>query len=471
LGLFFAGAARGDVTLPRMFSDHMVLQRDVPLAVWGWAERGEKVRVEIAGRFQTTVADAAGKWRVTLPALSASREAASLTVTGRTVIVVRDVLVGDVWLCSGQSNMETRVFRAHGYEAEKAQADLPRMRMFSVQRAAKAEPQAECNGRWEVTTAQSFGNFSAIAYYFGSALHRSLDVPIGLIKSAWGSTGIEAWTSVEAQRGILPGDGTADRERILNENTPGGLFNGMIAPLAPYGLRGVVWYQGEANSRRKHAALYSVQLAAMINDWRGRWQSALPFVWVQLPEYRAPQTQPVEPSGWVTIREQMRQTLRVPGTGMVVALGYGDENEIHPKAKRGVAERIAAWALSEVYRLPGRVGSGPVFVRADFEDGRAKLSFDHTHGGLVAKGGVLKGFAIAGADRVWRWASASIENDRVVVSHPAIARPAAVRYAWAENPQFSLWNGAGLPAGPFRTDDWVDSVDDPATPRPSTAPR
>jgi sialate O-acetylesterase len=498
--LLAACGARADVRLPAIFSDHMVLQQDEACAVWGWADPGEEVTVTIAGQSKSTKAGNDGRWLVRLGKLKVGGPH-TLTVKGKNSLVVSDVLVGEVWLGSGQSNMAMTVNRAKDYEQEQAAAKLPQLRMFTVERNPQPKPQADCKGRWVVCAPDTVGAFSATAYFFGRRLHQELKVPVGLINSSYGGTAVEAWTSLEAQSKLpeyktiaepwekltaLPYDEAkalaaydrqlaAHKEAVkkakaagkqtprppvrpvdprLNQNHPANLFNGMIAPLIPYTIRGAVWYQGESNAGKPFAHLYGLQLATMIKDWRARWGDEFPFAWVQLPDYRAPQKDPVENSGWTTVREEMLKTLKLPRTGMAITLGLGEANDIHPKNKQDVGVRLAMWALAEVYGKKGVASSGPLLAGHKVRGSEVWLSFKHTDGGLKVPGGDLKGFAIAGEDRRWVRATARVEGDKVVVFSPAVKQPVAVRYAWADNPEFSLFNGAGLPAAPFRTDDW-----------------
>jgi sialate O-acetylesterase len=496
----FAQTALADVKLPAIFSDHMVLQQETTVPVWGWAEPGEEVTVSIAGQSQSTKAGAAGKWSVKLARLKVG-DTLTLTVKGRNTITVQDVLVGEVWLCSGQSNMAMTVNRAKDFDQEKSAANFPKLRMFFEQSAAATEPKEQGRGVWQVCSPETVGNFSATAYFFGREVHQKLGVPVGIINSSVGGTAIEAWTSWDAQKGKaelkqpvfdrwekMQADWTPEKaaaayekqlaayklavakakaggkpepraprkqvEPRLDGNHPANLYNGKISPLIPYAIRGAIWYQGESNAGI--GQLYRLQLTTMIKDWRARWGYDFPFAWVQLPDFHAAQKEPVEDTGWVHVREGMLQTLSLPRTGMAITLGLGEAGDIHPKNKQDVGRRLAFWALGDVYKQKGVAISGPLPDGHKIRGNEVTLSFTHTDGGLVIAqgGGELKGFAIAGADKKWVKAAAKILGDKVVVSSPEVARPAAVRYAWADNPEFSLYNGAGLPATPFRTDDW-----------------
>ena len=491
--------ARADVKLPAIFSDHMVLQQNEDCAVWGWADPGEEVTVTIADKSKSTKAGKDGRWMLKLPELKAGGPH-TLVVKGKNTISVQDVLVGEVWLGSGQSNMGMTVSGSKDFEDEKARASLPRLRMFTVERTAVPTPQSDCKGKWVICAPDTVGPFSAALYFHGRELHAKLGVPMGLINSSWGGTAIEAWISAEAQSGAKfarvhepwakkltePYDeagamaayekqvaahkvavakakaGKAKAPRApqkpldprLNQNRPANLFNGMIAPILPYTIRGAVWYQGEHNSGAPFNDLYGAQLESLIKDWRKRWDEDFAFAWVQLPDFKAPQKDPVENDGWPIIREQMLKTLSVKKTGMAITLGLGEADNIHPKNKQDVGRRLATWALGDVYKQKGVATCGPLPAGHKIRGGEVVISFKHTDGGLKAHGGELKGFAIAGEDKKFIWANAKIDGDKVIVSSPEVKQPAAVRYAWAANPVWSLENGAGLPATPFRTDDW-----------------
>ena len=486
-------AAHADVKLPAVFSDHMVLQRGIPVPVWGWADPGEAVTVSLAGQTRETKAGADRKWSVRLDKLEAGQPL-RLSVKGKNTVTVEDVLVGEVWLCSGQSNMAMRVRAARDFEKEQAAANFPRIRTFTVAAQSAREPQADVKGEWIAASPDTIADFSAAAFFFAREVHKALNVPVGLINSSVGGTAIELWISAEAQRKsaeLKPALALLDRmnaefdsaaaakkyqaaqERwkkaaaeakakgaapprapqdplALQERKAGVgvLFNGMIAPLIPYALRGALWYQGEANSTPDRAGFYQYQLPALVEDWRARWgQGAFPFAWVQLPNFIG------EGRDWPVVREGMLKALRVPQTGMAVAIDIGEPDNIHPQNKQEAGRRLALWALSAVYHQGGPA-SGPLPAGHRIEGGRVVVSFRHTDGGLTAKGGELKEFQIAGADRKWVSAQAKIDGNTVAVSAPEVQKPVAVRYGWANNPACNLYNGAGLPASPFRTDDF-----------------
>jgi len=498
--VLLVNAAPADVTLPALFSDHMVLQQQAAIPVWGWADPGEQVTVTLGDAKQTATAGADGKWSVTLTECQAGGPL-TLVAKGKNAVQVADVLVGEVWLCSGQSNMAMSVSRSANFPEEQAAAEYPQIRMFTVNRVTAETPQERCQGTWQVCTPDTIGNFSATAYFFGRKLHQQLKTPVGLINSSWGGTPVQAWTSLAAQQAlpelqpILDGwdqqiknyDAETAKARYEKQlaawqgqakqakqsgkqppqrprvpvdprespHRPASLYNGMIEPLAPFALRGAIWYQGESNAGGPLANLYGLQLTTMIRNWRQRWgQGDFPFEWVQLPNFRAPQQAPVETSGWVIVQEQMRKTLAVPNTGMAITIDVGEANDIHPKNKQDVGKRLALWALGTTYGKQ-LVYSGPLFTSMAAQDGKIAVRFEHAGEGLKAAGERLKGFAIAGEDRKFVFAEAAIAGpDTIVVSSSEVAQPVAVRYAWAANPDANLFNSAGLPASPFRTDEW-----------------
>jgi len=634
--------------LPALFGDHMVVQRDRPIPVWGWDRPGQTVTVTFDGRSRHTTCDADGRWRVQLPAHRAGASF-DLVVDGSQSVRLRNVAVGEVWFCAGQSNMEWPVKWSSDAARELDRADHPAIRLFTLPKRCAVAPQVDTPGTWHPCTPASVASFSAVAYAFGRDLQRRLELPVGLITAAWSGTGIDAWSSREAlldeplrhammttfvnslqdydaaladyhtrfrawQDAHLPSDpgntgyaagwadpasdtadwpvmqtpctwqsagltfngvvwfrravdippawagrdlvlspgicddydttyfdnvpvgatgretprtwqvprrytvpgtrvkagrhviairildhlggggltgpadrmflapaGAPDTERIEltggwryrvehtfgtvrapgspmpppdpeNPNAPAALFNGMVAPVIPFGIRGVIWYQGEANA--PEAWTYRTLFPNLIGDWRAKWkQGDFPFLFVQLANHQARRDQPVD-SQWAELREAQRVTLQVPHTAMAVAIDIGEADDVHPKNKREVGRRLAQAALAHAYGHTDVVPSGPLYRSHRIADGAIRIGFDGLGGGLVCKGDALTGFAIAGEDRRFVWAEAEIVGDVVVISSPAVPRPAAVRYAWADNPACALYNRAGLPASPFRTDDW-----------------
>ena len=628
--------------LPALFSDNMVVQHGRAIPVWGWSKPGDAVSVELAGVSARTTADGAGAWRVDLPAIGAGGPY-EMKVSGRETITLCNVLAGELWFCSGQSNMEWPLELSNNPQAEIAAADHPRIRLFTVPRRPADRPLDDVHGAWGACDPQNAAKFSAVGYFFGRKLHQELGVPIGLINTSWGGTRAEAWTSIQGLKsepalkdvvaeletpaamtpeqalanyakaradwyrqlpadtgnrgfsegwatpafddsawktmrlpeywqqaghetngvfwfrftvdapakwvgqelrlslgavdksddtyfngervggvswadepnswnmgrvytipaalvkpgknviavrvlsnftgGGLPGPSTEmnlrpqgtssahslplsgvwryaieqDFGRVTtppepqppsNANTATALFNGMIAPLVPYALRGAIWYQGESNAH--DAARYRVLFPRMIRDWREHWkQGDFPFYFVQLANYGS--TELLGKSAWAQLRDSQTQTLSLPNTGMAVSIDIGDDKDIHPRNKQDVGLRLALNALAKTFGK-NIVYRGPVFRSMKVEGGAIRLAFDHA-AGLQASGDI-SGFVIAGSDRRFALAKARIENDAVVVSAPGIDAPVAVRYGWADSPTCTLYNGAKLPAEPFRTDDW-----------------
>ena len=499
-----------ELKLAAVFSDHMVLQCGKAVPVWGWADPGGKITVEFAGQAKAVTADSAGKWQVKLDPMPASAEPRTMVVKstiGNSQSTISDVLVGEVWLGSGQSNMGVSVGGSRDFEKEAAAANLPLIRMFREDSKTAETPQANATGTWVVCSPQTVAGFSAVLYFFGRELRRELKVPVGLINSSLGDTAIQSWIAADVQAKIpelkagLDADVKADAaidwagataryEKTLASwkekaaqakaagqrpaNPPcdplevrnrrgslrgGGLFNGKIAPLIPLAIRGMVWYQGESNTRPAEAGRrYSLQLPLLITDWRTRWGEELPFASVQLANYIP--WPPGNYPGWPLVREAQLKSLRLPHTGMAVAIDIGEADNIHPKNKQDVGKRLALWALGDVYGKKVPATSGPLPAGHEVSGSNLIVTFTHADGGLLAKEGDLKGLVIAGADQQWKPAQARIEGDKVIVSSPDVPQPVAVRYAWSENPDCNLYNGAGLPAAPFRTDAWpVPSAD------------
>jgi len=477
-------------------SDHMILQREKPVAVWGWADAGESVTVAFAGQSKTATADTDGKWMLKLDALKASAEPRTLVVSGKDghKVEVKDVLVGEVWLGSGQSNMAMTVQRSNNFDAEKTAANFPLIRHYQESSTHAEQPKAEGKGAWKACTPDNVGGFSAILYFFGREIHQEVGVPVGLINTSVGGTPIESWVSAEAQssdpetkanfdakmKDYLAFDekkapelfkkqmdtwkaavakakvnGTpfvtpAPRDPLAMRKLkggPAGLYNGKVANLVPYTLRGMLWYQGEGNAG--NPGIYEKQLSQLVTSWRTSWQDEVPFAWVQLPNYRDSSSE-----SWPRIRESMMKVLALPKTGMAITLDIGDPKDIHPKNKQDVGLRLSYWALASVYDRKVPAISGPLPAGSKVEGSAVRISLKHAAGLKTRDGGAARGFRIAGADKVWKPASARIEGTEVIVSSPEVAAPVAARYAWAENPDCNLVNGAGLPATSFRTDDW-----------------
>jgi sialate O-acetylesterase len=432
-----------------VFDDNMVLQRGKPNTIWGWAKPGEEIRVTIADCMAKTVTKDDGRWSVVIqpPAPGGPH---TLVIDGPQHVEFHDVRVGDVWLCGGQSNMEMGLGRARNGSEEVKAADHPQIRFFIVKQRGAKTPAAVPQGSWKICSPESvaegsWGGLSAVGYFFGRRLQQNLDVPIGLVEDCVGGTSAEAWTSTETLQSlgdIGTGSGPAG---------PAVHYNGMIVPVAPLAISGVIWYQGESNADR--AAQYRKLLPAMIADWRRAFgQGDLPFYIVSLPAYMQHKDTPGDDS-WAQLRAAQDFVANtVTNSGLAVAIDVGDARDVHPKDKREVGERLALVALAKHYgeHIPY---SGPRFASAEKLPGALRLSFTHTDGGLTVKGDRLEEFSICGEDRKWHWADAKIEGETVVVSSSEVPNPIAACYAWQANPKATLFNGAGLPAVPFRTDD------------------
>ena len=467
----YAFTARAEVRLPGLFSDYMVLQQDARVPVWGWAEDGEEVTVKFRG--QTAKAKAKdGKWMVKLGHLKAGGSD-PLVIEGKNHIELKNVTVGEVWVCSGQSNMEWPLDKAFDGTNAAAASTNPQLRLFLVPKTKADAPRDDVKAQWKECTPQSSHSFSAVAYYFGRDLQKARNVPVGLIDTCWGGSPAEVWMShavlasnPDYKRDILDAYDTAVAKAEGNPKAqratwkPSELYNGMISPLIPFAFKGAIWYQGESNAGR--AKQYRTLFPDMIRNWRHDWgEGDFTFLAVQLAPYdnnrkrsmEAITEKPVE-SAWAELREaQLLATKVLPNVGMAVITDVGEKDDIHPKKKEPVGARLALAARGIAYGEKIEY-SGPVFKSMKVQNGQAVLSFDHSKGGLEAKGGPLTGFAICGADKKFVWGKAEIQGDKVVVSNPDIAQPLAVRYGWADYPVVNLWNQAGLPATPFRTDDF-----------------
>jgi len=450
-------AKTAQVRLPEVLGDHMVVQRGLEVPIWGWTDPGARVTVRMGDEEASATADADGEFTVHLPPQQAGGPH-TITVSSENTVSVEDVLVGDVWICSGQSNMEMAVRGVRDAKQEIADATYPNIRLFTVKRTSTPEPQDDCQGEWQQCSPETVAGFSAVGYFFGRHLREELDVPIGLVNTSWGGTPSEAWTSLRTVEKVEAFDPIVKRfqDKPKHPHRPGNLFNGMIAPLLPMRIRGAIWYQGESNAGR--ACQYRTIFPAMIRDWRAHWkQGDFPFLFVQLANFKKRAEQPGE-SAWAELREAQTMALDLPHTGQAVIIDIGEAGNIHPKNKQDVGKRLALAARAIAYGEDVTY-SGPMYKSMTVEDGKVRLAFDHVNGGLVARGGgPLKGFALAGKDKKWHWAQAKIDG-KTVVSSAEVSEPVAVRYAWADNPECNLYNEAGLPASPFRTDHWPGVTD------------
>ena len=492
--LLLPGLLAADVRLPAVLSDRMVLQSDRPIHVWGWAEPGEPVETRFRGKSAAGAAGADGRWSLYLPPEPAGGPD-TLEVRGRNRIEIRDVLVGEVWLGSGQSNMVWLLRNTTGAEDEIASANRPGMRFFKVKLDASATPKDDVEGEWIVCSPDKIGEYSAAGYYFSRHLHEKTGAPVGFIQSAWGGTPAQAWTSFETldsdpqlhsllvewrqvldeyprakvrheqqmarwreeaaaakKAGTEAPRAPAEPRGPLHQHAPATLYNAMIAPLTPYAIRGVIWYQGENDANQRRGYLYRRLFREMIEDWRRAWGvGAFPFLFVQLANYaRVPET-----SEWPELREAQALTLGLANTGMAVAVDIGESGDIHPKNKRDVGDRLALAARAVAYGERALVYSGPMYRQHTVEGDKLRLWFDHAGSGLELRGGG-KGFRLAGPDGRFHEARAEVVGATIVLTSPAVRQPVAARYAWAADPETSLFNREGLPASPFRTDQWRD---------------
>ena len=508
LNLFIVGfciavlPASADVTLPHIIDSNMVLQRDKPLPIWGWAEPGEQVRVKIAQNKVSIRADAQGKWMVKLPAMKAGGPY-RMTVSGRNTIYLTNILVGEVWVCSGQSNMELGIGLANNAEQEIATADYPKIRLFHIPRRPSGQPAPDIDATWRVCSPNSvslgsWGGFSAVAYFFGRQLHNQLNIPVGLIDTSWGGSRIDPWTHpagfeqlpklqdiaakveqanidyrktveesldpietwLQATQKALEADrpvplSPAWPQHLLNRHDrPTGLYNGMIHPLVPFAIRGAIWYQGESEAMKNDGMLYHEKMKALINGWRKVWgQGELPFYFVQIAPCKYYSHYPHGPFALPKIWEAQTATLSLPNTGMAVTTDIGDVNDIHPPNKQDVGKRLALIALAKAYDKQDFVYSGPLYQSISIEGHKVRIYFDHVGSGLGSRdGNALTWFEITGKDGEFVKANAVIDMNTVVVSNPNVPNPVAVRFAWYEQAIPNLVNKEGLPASPFRTD-------------------
>jgi sialate O-acetylesterase len=459
--LLITPPARADVRLPAVIADHMVLQQQTDAPLWGWADTNEAVTIR-ASWLDTPVvtkADAHGDWSLTLTTPAASNIPHTITFIADNTITLTDILIGEVWICSGQSNMEWPLTRTDNSEQEIADADHPRIRLFNVQRTVALEPQTDCIGAWSVCSPDAIKSFSAVGYFFGRALQSELDIPIGLIGTNWGGTRVEPWTSAQTLN-TLPdmrewvarvqsAKDDPELAKKIHQNDPTTLYNGMIAPLQPFAIRGAIWYQGESNRNQAHH--YRTRFPAMITDWRANWNCGdFPFYYVQI----APFTYGNDTGQTAELREAQLMTLATPNTGMVVTTDIGNIKDIHPTNKQEVGRRLSLWALSKTYGQSDLVCSGPLYQSMTIEDDRIRLTFNHVADGLVCEGESLTHFTIAGEDQIFHPASAIIDGDTILVSADEVPSPVAVRFGWSDTCEPNLFNSEHLPASPFRTDTW-----------------
>jgi sialate O-acetylesterase len=495
---------RADVSLNNMFGDHMVLQQGIRNRVWGKAEPGEAVTVTLGAQTHSTQAGADGQWQVFLDPVLAYGGPHTLTVKGKNTVAFNDVLIGEVWICAGQSNMQWSVDQCRDADLERATAKFPTIRLINVPIKGTQETQGNFDGTWQVCSPETVGPFSATGYYFGRQLQQTLGVPVGLIDNAWGGSAAEAWVKREklaaderfkplearwAQLEAAFPAAKADYEKKMEEwkaaaekakaegkpapnqpgnpegnmvgnARPGNIHAGMLAPSIGYGIRGAIWYQGESNASR--ALQYRSLFPFMIKSWRDEWGvGEFPFYWVQLADFTDEVKEPGD-SDWAELREAQTMTMKaLPNTGEAVIIDLGEGKDIHPLNKQDVSKRLARWALAETYKVPGIPCHSPLYSSMEKEGGTIILSFDHVAGGWRPFDvNELLGFTIAGEDRKFVRAKAKVLPDgRIAVSSEAVAAPVAVRYGWANNPVCNMYSGAGLPLTPFRTDTFPGITD------------
>ncbi len=507
LSLALTPPIRADLKLPAIIGDHMVLQQNQADPIWGWDTPGTKIAVTFAHKKYSTTAGADGKWLVKLAPQPGNATPQTLTVAGSSKRKVQDVLIGEVWMCSGQSNMEFPLCsRPNGGfggdwngDLEAAASKLPNLRLIRVPNVGTQELQNDFNGAWQASTPETAARFSAVGFLFGRYLHEILNVPVGLIDNSWGGSAAEAWvrrTSLEgdprfqhlmdstveheakaqSESGKLeynqamakwkaaveeakadhktpPRAPTSPEQWLAGNQRPGNIFAGVVNPTLGYGIKGVIWYQGESNSGR--AWEYRDLFPFLIEQWRKEWnQGDFPFYWVQLTAY-TPQSPTPGESSWAELREAQTKTMQLTNTGQAVIIDLGEGKDIHPKNKHDVAARLVRWALVKDYgmKMPYR---SPAFQKVTFNGNKAMVTLD-CFGSKLRPFGVdeARGFALCGQDKVWHWATGSIVGtNEVEVSSPDVATPVAVRYAWANNPICNLFSNDGLPVTPFRTDDF-----------------
>ena len=483
--------AHADVKLPALFSDNMVLQQSVRVPVWGWADEGEQVTVSFRNSKVTAITKA-GKWQVTIARLKPGGPD-QLTVSGKNTITLSNVMVGEVWVCSGQSNMEWPLSASFESQRDIAGATNSMLRLFTVPKLKADEPVADIKASWVESNPETTPKFSAVAYYFGRALQAARKVPVGLIHTSWGGSPAEVWmrqqvleANPEYKKSILDQYATdlkkyqddlavfeREQEELKKQGQtsdkkapqkphwkPAELYNGMIAPLLPFAIKGAIWYQGESNAGRAYQ--YRSLFADMIRNWRQDWgQGDFTFLAVQLAPWDKSKKRSLEEitatpvdSDWAELREaQVIATQTLPKVGIAVITDVGDKDDIHPTRKMPVGERLALSARGISYGEK-IVDSGPTYKSMKVNGDRVVLTFNHLGRGLEARDGELKGFSIAGADQKFVWAKATIQGDKVIVSSSKVPKPVAVRYGWADYPVVNLWNKDGLPASPFRTDNF-----------------
>ncbi|MBW8036269.1 MAG: sialate O-acetylesterase [Planctomycetes bacterium] len=493
--ILITSVAIADIKLPAVIADNMVLQQKSNAPIWGWADPGEKIAVSTSWKKSAkTTTGKDGKWKLKLRTPKAGGPY-DITITGNNTIKLQNILVGEVWICSGQSNMEYSMAATENAAKDIPAANKPNIRLFKVTRTIADQPKDDCSANWSQCSPETVAQFSAVAYFFGKHLQDELDIPIGLISTNWGGSVAEAWTRKE----ILESD--ADFAPILKrqeemeanfpeamkkypqvleawkakaeeakaegkkkprrprkpvkrkKNSPSSLYNGMIAPIIPYAIKGAIWYQGESNVSRAYQ--YRKLFPAMITNWRKDWkQGDFPFYYVQIAPYKYDEKNPSQ-----ELREAQRLTVSLKNTGMAVTMDIGNPRDIHPKNKLDVGKRLALWALAKNYGKKGTVYSGPLYKSMKKQGDKIRLYFNHTGSGLTTRdGNELTHFTIAAEDKNFVDAKAVIDGKTIIVSSEEIKKPVAVRYAWSNAAQPNLANKEKLPASSFRTDNWPEKT-------------
>jgi sialate O-acetylesterase len=466
-------ALYAQLRLSPVFEDHMMIQRDKAVKIWGWANKKDKIELRFNGNVVKTKANKNGEWVAQLKPMPYGGPYSMEIQCCDTVLQVNDILIGDVWFCSGQSNMVWKVSQSNRAKEEIAAGNYAEIRYFNAKKRIAFEPATETEGKWEVCSPETVGNFSAVAYFFARKIYQETTIPIGIMNASWGGSEIEPWISGKTFE-ALPSElkdhytytsetcpdsirkklrtGETDLAKIQPNPYPSVLYNGMVNPLVRLPIKGVIWYQGENNAHAERSGDYYTLFPCLIRDWREQWGYEFPFYWVQLTNYKPERLEPEE-SFWAELRDAQHQTLSLPNTGEAVTIDIGDANNIHPGNKQDVGLRLALIALNKTYGQKV-VYSGPVYQSMEISGNKMILHFDSAGSGLTVKNkyGYLQGFAIAGADRRFVWAKAFVEGqNRVVVYSDRVSRPVHVRYAWSDNPgEANLFNREGLPASPFQ---------------------
>lgn len=514
ISLALAPALRAELKLPAIIGDHMVLQQKQTNPIWGWDTPGTKVTVKFAGQTKSADAGADGKWTVKLDAVPANAQPQTIAIEGTTKKEIQDVLVGEVWMCSGQSNMGFTLQQDWNGDIEAAASKLPNLRLIKLPNVGTQEPQKDFQGAWAASSAETARGFSAVGFFFGRSIHQIVGVPVGLIDNAWGGSAAEAWVPRRALeqdprfKGLI--ESYTQREAVMQapkakedhekamerwkeasakakaegkpaprppqspeawltgNARPGNIYNGKLFPTLPYGIKGVIWYQGESNASRAYE--YLDLFPFMIEQWRKEWaQGDFPFYWVQLADFRPEMPTPGD-STWAELREAQTKTMRLANTGQAVITDLGEARDIHPRNKQDVAARLVRWALVKDYGLTFPYRS-PELKSMQINGGKAVVTID-CFGSYLRPFDVeeARGFAICGEDKVWRWAKGKIlGRDKVEVWSDEVPVPVAVRYAWADNPVCNLFSNDGLPVTPFRTDTFEMTTKPVPAPAPVSA--